>query len=133
VSPLDTREAMSLLARARVAKPEEHEKAALDLFIVVRDALRECAFEFTGEAEGIFGVKLANGAAYARCEGEHIFVATTGNRPWRAVDAIEYDGAIFVGTESDTFLVAAPGEPKRRRSAVAVVVERLVTVRSTVG
>jgi hypothetical protein len=132
--PYDLDEATGILARAHAAlSPAAHndrERAALDL----QEAVKKAAVAAGYETQGTTIAQPKQGAVFTVVDGG-FFIGVKdyperGNTRTFSDLAIEYDPLtkMYIGTEYDDTIVPVPGEPRRRRSAVAVVAERIVAL-----
>ena len=137
--PLDTTEAKNILARAHAALEPmtykmDRERAALDLQDAVTKAAEGAGYRVQGIGSGMCSVVQSN-------HGEVLTVVKDGRLVLSVRDfpekdntrtfgdlAIEYDpfAKTFIGKQYDDAIAPIPGEPRRRRSPVAVVAERIV-------
>lgn len=134
----DTREAVQLLAKARLSRSrspyrEQMRKAAEELIADTLEAARAAGFDTRKEEQG--SSLVGEGSVFVRLtpgvDGVLISFENGSGRPTPVVEPeIEFDAASgqWVSKKSDAFLVPVPGEPHRRRSAVAAVAERIAEV-----
>lgn len=128
----DSREALDIFARAherhdRRKHYQERAGAATDLLKAVLTAAKAAGYDAGPEGGYIAVFQPHRGGVYLRVEDDALLVHTDREPnpdKWKKLP-IEYDPVlgIFVGTAEDSYLLPAPGQPRRRRSAVAVVAE----------
>jgi hypothetical protein len=143
VATYDNGEAVELLTRAAAAMPgnEQHPAraaAAVALVEALRGLTGKAGFSVKDDREGGLLVELRAGdgtlkRAWVRTDRGVILV-----RPLRSVglpagELVEVDGLRLTGDESqlegaqeDTYYQPRPGEPRPRRSALAVLVQAII-------
>lgn len=136
--PYDLDEAKAILARAHVALSpatnQDRERAALDLQDAVTKTAEAAGYETQRAGSRITIAQPRQGAVFTIVDGGFFigvkdFPEMGTTRQFGDL-AIEYDPLtkMYIGKEYDNTIVPVPGEPRRRRSAVAVVAERIVAL-----
>lgn len=135
--PYDTKEAETIFANAHVQlDPTSHykarESAAHGLLDAVEQAAKAAGYRLSTPSHGVrMIVHQHHGVVNAVVDDDRFYLHVEGP-PQKVIKdlAIEYNGKTktFVGKEEDTFILPISGEPPKRRSAVAVVAERIVAL-----
>jgi hypothetical protein len=120
----DKREAIEIFRSC--APPGDYEEAARHLFAALQEAAREAGMVI-GETKrptlGLVVVGPRNRRVFAECAAGNIYVGIAGGAHQRA-DLILVGGVLST-RKDETFLQPGPGEPRRFRSAVALVAEMM--------
>jgi hypothetical protein len=133
--PYDLTEAETIFARAHhQLDPTSHytdrEIAANELLDAVGHAAEDAGYQVRNPSGGARTIILqSHGAVTAVVDDDRFYLHVAGPPQTSITDlAIEYDPVTkaFVGKVEDTFVLPVPGEPRKRRNAVAVVAERIV-------
>lgn len=129
----DGAEATQMLALAREALDRGHNAdarvlAARELVQAVGEVAKAAGYNVDGGREAV-GIRLPGGAgAFVSEDNGRVLVGKIAQQAQPRPVPLDYDPVhgILVGKDEDRFRHPEPGAPRKRRSAVAVVVEAML-------